>query len=118
VETIGDCYVAVAGLPEKRDDHAVVMALFARDCLVAFNRLVKQMEVDLGPDTAGTCYRHVCKADGVLPSVYTLCRLSRSRPITAIPLTDLKLRTGLHSGPVTGKNLSNIGRTKLSRVRV
>jgi hypothetical protein len=55
VETIGDCYVAVAGLPEKRDDHAVVMALFARDCLVAFNRLVKLMEVDLGPDTAGTC---------------------------------------------------------------
>jgi hypothetical protein len=54
VETVGDCYVAVAGLPEKRDDHAVVMALFARDCLVAFNRLVKQMEVDLGPDTAGT----------------------------------------------------------------
>jgi hypothetical protein len=47
--------VAVAGLPEKREDHAVVMALFARDCLVAFNRLVKQMEVDLGPDTAGTC---------------------------------------------------------------
>jgi hypothetical protein len=46
--------VAVAGLPEKREDHAVVMALFARDCLVAFNWLVKEMEVDLGPDTAGT----------------------------------------------------------------
>jgi class 3 adenylate cyclase len=25
VETVGDCYVAVAGLPEHRKDHAVVM---------------------------------------------------------------------------------------------
>eukprot|EP00980_Cylindrotheca_fusiformis_P002434 scaffold580_cov72-Cylindrotheca_fusiformis.AAC.3 len=24
VETVGDCYVAAAGLPEPRDDHAVV----------------------------------------------------------------------------------------------
>ena len=31
VETVGDCYVAVAGLPEKRKDHAVVMARFAMD---------------------------------------------------------------------------------------
>ena len=26
VETIGDCYVAVCGLPDHRKDHAVVMA--------------------------------------------------------------------------------------------
>jgi class 3 adenylate cyclase len=31
VETIGDCYVAVCGLPDPRKDHAVVMARFARD---------------------------------------------------------------------------------------
>jgi class 3 adenylate cyclase len=30
VETIGDCYVAVCGLPDPRKDHAVVMARFAR----------------------------------------------------------------------------------------
>lgn len=65
------------------DDHVVVMALFARDCLVAFNKLVKQMEVDLGPDTGGketeqmVCHLHTVK--------------------------DLRLRIGLHSGPVTGK---------------
>ena len=29
VETVGDCYVAVAGLPRSRDDHAIVMARFA-----------------------------------------------------------------------------------------
>jgi Adenylate and Guanylate cyclase catalytic domain len=33
VETVGDCYVAVAGLPEARRDHAVVMVRFAYDCL-------------------------------------------------------------------------------------
>jgi class 3 adenylate cyclase len=29
VETVGDCYVAVTGLPNPRKDHAVVMARFA-----------------------------------------------------------------------------------------
>eukprot|EP00980_Cylindrotheca_fusiformis_P018236 scaffold5920_cov94-Cylindrotheca_fusiformis.AAC.1 len=33
VETVGDCYVAAAGLPEPTDDHAVVACRFARDCL-------------------------------------------------------------------------------------
>lgn len=51
VETIGDCYVAVCGLPEPRSDHAVVMARFSRECLVKFSETVKQLEVTLGPDT-------------------------------------------------------------------
>lgn len=58
--------VAAAGLPEPRKDHAAVMARFALDCNNLMAPLVKQLEVDLGPDTG-----------------------------------DLKLRTGLHSGPVT-----------------
>jgi Adenylate and Guanylate cyclase catalytic domain len=66
VETVGDCYVAVCGLPERRDDHPVVMAKFATACLNAFKILVKELEWELGPGTA-----------------------------------DLRLRTGLHSGPVT-----------------
>jgi class 3 adenylate cyclase len=66
VETVGDCYVAVTGLPDPRKDHAVVMARFARDCLHRMNALVRKLEVTLGPDT-----------------------------------TDLSMRFGLHSGPVT-----------------
>lgn len=66
VETVGDCYVAVCGLPEPRKDHAIVMARFARDCLYRMNTLTKQLELTLGPDTS-----------------------------------DLGVRVGLHSGPVT-----------------
>ena len=66
VETIGDCYVAVAGLPEPRYNHAVVMARFARDCMYRLRDVLHRIEVELGPDT-----------------------------------TDLTLRIGLHSGPVT-----------------
>jgi class 3 adenylate cyclase len=51
VETIGDCYVAVAGLPDPRTDHALVMARFATDCVQKMAELVKALEVSLGPDT-------------------------------------------------------------------
>lgn len=66
VETVGDCYVAVSGLPDPCVDHALVMARFASDCRIRMNDLVKELEVMLGPDT-----------------------------------TELAMRFGLHSGPVT-----------------
>jgi class 3 adenylate cyclase len=52
IETVGDCYVAVAGLPEERQDHALVVARFARDCLHKMRDLTSKLEVTLGPDTA------------------------------------------------------------------
>jgi class 3 adenylate cyclase len=57
VETVGDCYVAVTGLPKPRKDHAVVMARFARDCMHRMHQLTRKLEVILGPDTADLSMR-------------------------------------------------------------
>jgi class 3 adenylate cyclase len=51
VETIGDSYVAVCGLPTPKTDHAVVMARFACLCLEKMKMLVSRLEVTLGPST-------------------------------------------------------------------
>ena len=52
VETIGDSYVAVCGLPDPNPNHAVVMARFARDVIYKMNSLTTQLEAVLGPGTA------------------------------------------------------------------
>ena len=57
VETVGDCYVAVAGLPDERRDHPIAMARFARDIMTEFARLSKELEVYHGPDTGDLTLR-------------------------------------------------------------
>ncbi|KAL3930610.1 MAG: hypothetical protein SGBAC_011690 [Bacillariaceae sp.] len=75
VETVGDCYVAVTGCPgkfgslpktclldigltvsllfhaEPSEDHANIMASFAREIVDRFGQLVGMLEMTLGPDT-------------------------------------------------------------------
>ena len=48
VETVGDVYIGVAGLPEEREDHAIVVARFARDCVHKTFELTRKLEVTLG----------------------------------------------------------------------
>ena len=52
VETVGDCYVGVAGLPEYRRDHAMAMARVARDIVRQTHELTRRLELKLGPDTS------------------------------------------------------------------
>ena len=57
VETIGDSYVAVTGLPDKQTTHALIMARFAQDCLEKMYEILQYLELKLGPDTTelGKC---------------------------------------------------------------
>lgn len=57
VETIGDSYVAVCGLPDPCKKHAVVMARFANDCRRAMTRLCRDLTAALGNDTADLALR-------------------------------------------------------------
>eukprot|EP00980_Cylindrotheca_fusiformis_P025685 scaffold14455_cov105-Cylindrotheca_fusiformis.AAC.1 len=52
VETVGDCYVAVAGLPEPDKEHATKVCRFARDCMKSMKDITVKLEVTLGPDTS------------------------------------------------------------------
>ena len=49
--------VAVAGIPSPREDHALAMARFARDCHSKMVEVTHKLEVDLGPDTARLAFR-------------------------------------------------------------
>jgi class 3 adenylate cyclase len=54
VETIGDCYLAVTGLPEPQEEHAVIMCLFAQECMGKMRRVMDSEEVQetLGESTS------------------------------------------------------------------
>ncbi|CAB9498696.1 Receptor-type guanylate cyclase gcy [Seminavis robusta] len=51
IETIGDCYLAVTGLPNPQKDHAMIMTKFAAECLTKMNQLIHSKLVNtLGED--------------------------------------------------------------------
>jgi class 3 adenylate cyclase len=51
VETIGDSYMAVTGIPDPQSDHAVIMARFAQECLAKMNDATCQLVDRLGEGT-------------------------------------------------------------------
>jgi hypothetical protein len=50
-------YIAVTGLPEPQEDHAIIMARFARDCKNKMTEVTKSLELTLGPDTGDLAMR-------------------------------------------------------------
>lgn len=44
--------MAVTGLPDAQPDHAERMVRFARECQLAFSRLTRELENELGPATS------------------------------------------------------------------
>jgi len=57
VETIGDCYVAVTGLPEPSKDHAVRLSRFASECILVMHNACQRLEAQLGPGTGDLTLR-------------------------------------------------------------
>jgi Adenylate and Guanylate cyclase catalytic domain len=66
VETIGDSYLAVTGVPDPQEQYVVIMARFAFDCQLSLVTVTESLSRVLGPGT-----------------------------------TNLRMRIGIHSGPVT-----------------
>ncbi|CAB9528578.1 Receptor-type guanylate cyclase gcy [Seminavis robusta] len=51
VETVGDCYVAVTGIPQPQRNHATIMVRFAQECMTEMNQLTVELASTLGDDT-------------------------------------------------------------------
>ncbi|CAJ1945036.1 unnamed protein product [Cylindrotheca closterium] len=51
VETIGDCYLAVTGIPEPQANHAAIMVKFAHECMVKMDQLTIELADKLGEET-------------------------------------------------------------------
>jgi class 3 adenylate cyclase len=49
--------VAVTGLPDKQEYHAVIMVKFARDCYAKLTQLLPSLAEKLGPDTLSLAFR-------------------------------------------------------------
>lgn len=112
METIGDCYVAVAGLPDPRPDHAVVMARFAHDVLSRMNTLTKELETSLGPGTSSLILDTWDKGPAILSQTDILLLVTRILPDGFIDTSDLAMRVGLHSGPVSHASTVPLGWSK------
>ena len=57
VETIGDCYLAVTGLPAAQPDHALIMAKFANEILLKTQELAENLTEKLGEETRNLTLR-------------------------------------------------------------
>jgi class 3 adenylate cyclase len=114
VETVGDCYVAVTGLPEPRKDHAVVMAKFAKDCLEKFNELSKLLEIKLGPDTGDLAMRAGLHSGpvtaGVLRGDKSRFQLFGDTVNTAARVESTGMRNRVHLSTDTANLLKEVGK--------
>jgi class 3 adenylate cyclase len=95
VETIGDAYVAVVGLPKPRKRHAIIMAKFANDIRTKMMELTTELEQHLGPVRIST--RIVC----VQVKFLLLTEIGTIFFFIRQGTSNLSLRIGLNSGPTT-----------------
>lgn len=69
IETIGDCYLAVTGLPRPQDDCCTIMAQFACQIIQEFDVVVAGLRDILGEDTGSLRLRVGCHSGPVTAGV-------------------------------------------------
>lgn len=116
VETVGDCYVACAGLPDARSDHAVVMARFAQECMSRMQALTDKLEVTFGPDTGELSLRMGLHSGpvtaGVLRGDRSRFQLFGDTMNIAARMESLGIRNQIHMSQETADLLVAAGKTK------
>eukprot|EP00934_Nitzschia_sp_Nitz4_P001584 Nitzschia sp. Nitz4//scaffold59_size112058//30038//33704//NITZ4_004104-RA/size112058-snap-gene-0.61-mRNA-1//-1//CDS//3329555108//1584//frame0 len=121
VETIGDCYVAVAGLPDPKKDHAIVMSKFARDCSTHMITLLAKLSVQLGPDTEDLSMRFGLNSGpvtaGVLRGQKSRFQLFGDTVNTASRMESLGKRNHIHVSQSTADELIRYGKSRWVRTR-
>lgn len=114
IETIGDCYVATAGLPEPRVDHAPAMARFAYECLNKMHQLTARLEETLGPDTGDLSMRIGIHSGpvtaGVLRGERSRFQLFGDTVNTAARLESTGKRGRIHISQETANLLTKMGK--------
>lgn len=121
VETIGDSYVAVTGLPEPQPTHAVIMARFAHDCRIKFKALTSELESTLGPDTGDLDMRFGMHSGpvtaGVLLGDRARFQLFGDTVNTAARMESTGLRNKIQCSKTTFEALSIAGKQDWARLR-
>lgn len=114
VETIGDCYVAVTGLPNPQKDHAVIMAKFARDCRDQMSALTRSLEISLGPDTSDLTMRFGLHSGqvtaGVLRGQKSRFQLFGDTVNTAARMESTGIRNRIQISEETARELTEAGK--------
>jgi class 3 adenylate cyclase len=114
VETIGDSYVAVTGLPDPQPDHAVRMARFAREGITKFNELTRMLETTLGPDTGELRMRFGLHSGqvtaGVLRGQKSRFQLFGDTVNTAARMESTGTRNRIHISEITATLLIKVGK--------
>ena len=123
IKTIGDEYMAVSGAPEPNEDHALRILSFAREMMIAVERLSAETGHDLklrigvatGPITAGVIGRAKFAYDVWASTVNLAARLQSSGKIGMIHVSDatyIATRDVFEFQRAPSRSLKGLGRRK------